>query len=414
VQRVHDLFNVAESGIDRRRALKLFASVGAAGALSSTLAACTSSSTSSRSGQTLRVGLVVPQSGPLQESGFEMHNGFSLYLNLHNNVLGGMNTSVKVIDEGPTTASGTAAVRTALKSGSYDVLVGVANSQVLAQVAADVTLAHIPLVGSNGSPSTMHASPYIWRASFIAGQASTALAAYLNGLITNPATGGELQKPTLIVVYDDGSPDGRAEADAFIAGISTNASTSYPTIRIKASATAPTAPGIFSQIASSGADLVYAATSGANGEAFVTAYAKAKLGITLCGPGALTEQSTQPKAALNVYTSMNYAPDLDNNANATFASAYFSQAQGKIPTAYAMATYDAATVLDVTIANVHGPVSAETINDNLGFTQTISSPRGRWQFNQGRTPVQQWYLRQVRADGEVLDNRVLAQLETLG
>jgi branched-chain amino acid transport system substrate-binding protein len=408
VQRVHDLLNATGSGVDRRGALKLLAGIGVAGALSSTLTACTSPTAATRTGQTLRIGLILPQSGPLQEAGFEMNNGFNLYLSLNTNLIAGMNTSVKAIDEGATTASGIAAVRTALKSGAYDVLVGVANSQVMAAIPDDVTAARIPLLGSNGSPGDMRSSPFIWRTSFVAGEASTALAAYLVGTPSGPGQPGELKRPKVIAVYNDGSPDALTEAEAFLAGLGG----AFQTVPIQAPATAPTGSGVFRAIELAQADLVYAATSLTNSAAFLADYHR-KLTTPLCGPGVLTEQAGQSRAALNVFTSMNYAPDLNNAANATFTSSYFSQNQRKIPTSYAMSTYDAAAVLDVTISSMTGDVTALTINNELNNTQSIDSPRGRWQFNQSRTPLQTWYLRQVREDGSVLDNRVLAELEAL-
>ena len=44
----------------------------------------------------------------------------------------------------------------------------------------------------------------------------------------------------------------------------------------------------------------------------------------------------------------------------------------------------------------------------------LDSPRGSWQFNQSRTPLQRWYLRQVRKDGQVVDNTVLGDLGMQG
>ena len=38
----------------------------------------------------------------------------------------------------------------------------------------------------------------------------------------------------------------------------------------------------------------------------------------------------------------------------------------------------------------------------------------RSRFNQTRSPLQKWYLRQVRYDGEVLANSVVSELTTLG
>ncbi|HEY2792593.1 MAG TPA: ABC transporter substrate-binding protein [Micromonosporaceae bacterium] len=411
MQRDHDLFRGVGPVLDRRRALKVFAGVGAAGALSGALSACTSPSGTTRSTSTLRIGLVLPQSGPLQEVGFQMHNGFYLYLSLNGNQIAGMDTHVTVIDEGATADSGVRAVKAALKSDAYDVLVGVANSQVMTEIPDDVTSARTPLIGSNGSPADLRASPYLWRTSFVAGEASKALANYLLQIPAHLVQRDELSRPTSVTVYNDGTPDAVSESTNFVSTLAG----AVPVHQIQASAGAPVAPAVFNQIRSFGSDLVYAATSVTNGQAFIDAYRKAGISAALCGPGALTERGSQSGGSTGVFTAMNYAPDLNNAANATFASAYYSYSQtnDKIPTAYAMTTYDAAAVLAVTISSLSGSIDSQSINNGLTRTQSIDSPRGRWQFNQGRTPLQQWYLRQVRADGPALDNRVLADLEAL-
>jgi branched-chain amino acid transport system substrate-binding protein len=410
VREVNDLEMIGIRGLSRRRALKLFAATSGAAALAPALAACgATSKTASRAAQTLRIGLVVPQSGPLQEVGFEMHNGFSLYLIMNNNQIAGMDAAVTVIDEGTSVPGGIAAVHAALTSNAYDVLVGVANSQVMAGIPDLVTTARMPLIGSNGSPVNMRPSVFIWRTSFVAGEASTALAAYVAQLQPGVEQPGELQRPGSVAVYQDSSADAAVEAQAFTDTLGGSS------IVIHQVTGAPSAPGVMSQLQSLQPDLVYAAVSGSAANGFVAAYRRARISAPLCGPGSLTEHSTQPAAAAGVFTSMNYAPDLNNDANETFISAYFAQYPGKIPTTYAMTSYDAAAVLDTAIAaiDVDDDVTPAAINVALGTFLSIDSPRGRWQFNQSRTPLQQWYLRQVSLDGEVLDNTILAGLETL-
>jgi branched-chain amino acid transport system substrate-binding protein len=406
VRRVNDLESHSPLRLDRRRALKLFAATGAAGAIAPALAACSPAATQARAAQTLRVGFIVPLSGPLQDVGFEMHNGFNLFLQVNNNQIGGMTVAVNVIDEGASSASGIVAARAALKSGSYDVLVGIANSQVMAAIPDNVTAARIPLVGSNGSPAGMRSSPFVWRTSFVTGEASTALAAFLTSVPAGTAQHGELNRPRSVVVYSDGSADAVVEAKAFTDTVgATNISIH--------SVTNSSPSGVMHQIRSWNADLVFAAASPANAAQFISDYQALKMRAPLCGPGSLTEINTLPASATGVFTSMNYAPGLDNSANETFVSAYFAQFSGKVPTSYAMASYDAANVLDSAINGITDQVTSDEINAKLGLPQSFDSPRGRWQFNQSRTPLQGWYLRQVRLDGTLTDNVVLADLETL-
>jgi len=86
----------------------------------------------------------------------------------------------------------------------------------MAQMPALVTPARIPLLGTLGSPAGLRSSEYIWRTSFVNGEASQALAMYIQALgAVNPmATLGTLGRPKSIVAYSDGSTDSDAEMSA--------------------------------------------------------------------------------------------------------------------------------------------------------------------------------------------------------
>jgi branched-chain amino acid transport system substrate-binding protein len=79
-----------------------------------------------------------------------------------------------------------------------------------------------------------------------------------------------------------------------------------------------------------------------------------------------------------------------------------------------MAAWDAALVLDRAIAAAGtdgATVTAERINRAIGGLGQIDSPRGPWQFDpKSHSPIQPWYLRQVRPDGRGLSNVVLQDL----
>src|SRR4029079_3337112 len=112
--------------------------------------------------------------------------------------------------------------------------------------------------------------------------------------------------------------------------------------------------------------------------------------------GPLLKQ--QGTAANGVFTAMNYSPDLDNPANRHFVSDY-QKTYSSIPSAYAVASYDAAMVIDKAIEGVvDTDLTAQSLNAALGRLGQIDSPRGAWQFTANRAPLQKWYLRQVRKD----------------
>jgi branched-chain amino acid transport system substrate-binding protein len=164
---------------------------------------------------------------------------------------------------------------------------------------------------------------------------------------------------------------------------------------------------------------VYAYYAGQAAVDFVKRYAASSAAdLTLYAAGFLTEGAVlaaQGDAARNVFTVLNYSPDLDNEANRTFVAAWLAVHPETPATTYAMASYDAAAVLDRAIAAAGGQPSPEHINTAIGSLGQIDSPRGVWQFGQrNHTPVQRWYLRQVRADGRALSNVVVQDLATLG
>ena len=140
--------------------------------------------------------------------------------------------------------------------------------------------------------------------------------------------------------------------------------------------------------------------------------------MPLYAAGFLTEGgvlNAQGEAARNIYSVLNYSPDLDNAENRAFVAAWKANHDGS-PTTYAMASYDAAAVLDKAIgaAGRQPDPGARSTRPSAELGQ-IASPRGTWQFSTTtHSPVQKWYLRQVRQDGRALSNTVVGDLATVG
>lgn len=72
-------------------------------------------------------------------------------------------------------------------------------------------------------------------------------------------------------------------------------------------------------------------------------------------------------------------------------------------------------MLDRAIGAAGNDPTPEAINAQIGKLGQIASPRGAWQFSTvTHSPVQKWYLRQVRQDGRALSNTVVGDLATIG
>jgi len=396
------------SELSRRQALKIFAALGAGGAAAPLLSACGSGNEPSAATELapVKIGLVVPQSGTFKAIGDDLANGFQLYLDTHEGRLGDRSVKLVTIDEGETAESGRAAAERLIKQEKVLALSGVASSATMSAVRDLVENSQIPLVGSNASPTTLQGVRYIWRTSYINDEPAKALGGYAAqklgsrdsvAVIAPDHQAGHDEVRGFLDAYG-GPVEGQPIYTPFPPPSSTNLQPQLNTIK------------------NSGARAVFCFYSGAQAVEFVKQYRQVGLTQDLYAPGFMTEGvmlRQEGDAARGIYTSMNYSPDLDNEANRRFASAY-QQQYSAVPTTYAMASYDAAFVLDKAIKVAGADPTPQTVNLALGKIGTIDSPRGAWQFNQNRTPLQKWYLRQVRPDGGVLSNTVLSQLSTLG
>jgi branched-chain amino acid transport system substrate-binding protein len=166
------------------------------------------------------------------------------------------------------------------------------------------------------------------------------------------------------------------------------------------------------------AKAVFAFYGGTNAVDFVKQYAQSGLQgkVPLYAAGFTTEGAiltAQGPAADGIYSSLNYAPDLDNPANRAFATA-FQQKYDTTADLYNVTAYDAALLLDQAIAAAGPNPTSESINAAIGKLGAIPSPRGDWRFGTEHSPIQPWYLRQVRTDGRGRANVVVQTLTTLG
>ncbi|MDT5037235.1 MAG: branched-chain amino acid transport system substrate-binding protein [Micromonosporaceae bacterium] len=395
--------------LDRRQALRLLAAFGAGGVAASGLSACSTGSRSPavESRSPIKVGLVAPRSGINKMIGDELINGFQLYLALHDDTLGGRRVILVTADEGGTAESGRAAVEKLIKQDRVTILTGIAGSATMDAVREVVESSQIPLIGSNASPTTLQGVRYIWRTSYVDDEPAKALGRY----VSDKMRGGGV-----VALIAPADQSGRDAIEGFRATFGRSVG-SEPVYTPVSSAPGSDFQPYLESIRRSNATAVFAFYSGGQAVEFVKQYRLFGVGQDLYAPAFLTEGvllRDEGDNARGIYTSVNYSPDAANEANRRFATAY-QKTYNAIPTTYAVAAYDAGLVLDMAIgAAGGGEPSPQAINLAMGTLGSIDSPRGSWQFNQNRTPLQTWYLRQVRPDGGVLANVVLTELTTLG
>ncbi|GEB47824.1 MULTISPECIES: ABC transporter substrate-binding protein [Streptomyces] len=360
----------------------------------------------------VKVGLLVSLSGTYKSVGTDMRSGFELYLDTHGGKLGGREVELSVADEGDGPPTAVPAATKLLKKDRVDVLTGIVGGGSFNAVLPLTKRSGIPLIGSNGRPEVKDVSN-VWHTSYLSDEPGEAIAEYVKKKVDGPvyAIGPD---------YQGGHDELRGFTTAFEKAGGKLANSDGKTRWTPFPKTTNFTP-YFADIAKSGAKAVYCFYAGKAAIDFVKQYAQSDVAdLPLYSAGFLTEGSTLPaqgKAAKNIYSSLNYAPDLDNEANRTFV-ADWTEAHDTTPTTYAMSSYDAAAVLDKAIsaaADAGKEITPKTVNEAIGELGQLESPRGTWEFgDRTHAPVQKWYLRQVRPDGKKLDNVMVQDLATLG
>lgn len=397
--------------MNRRRALQLLAALGT-GAVVTGCGSDAEESGTEESLTPVKIGLIAPQAGPGKPIGDELNNGFQLYLELNDNRLGGRPVDLLVADEGDNAKSGQAAVDGLLKQGVL-ALTGVASSAVMFGIRDAIEQARVPLIGSNASPTSLQSVVYIWRTSYVLDEAGRALGRYLKDEL------GRNDRVAIIL------PEAGVGVEDVLRGFRQEFGESDPRIADPviwtSNSPSPSKTAYVSDIARAldrNPSVVFCFYSGTAAAEFIMQLRDGGFKGAIYAPGFLTEgsvlESIRPAGdALGIRTALNYSADLNNAANRRFASAYRKKHNAS-PTTYAMASYDAAKVLDQAIRLAGSTPTPQEVNLALGRIGQIDSPRGAWQFNQPRTPQQKWYLREVQRDGQVLSNVLVNELATLG
>jgi len=358
---------------------------------------------------TIRVGLLTALSGTQQAPGSDIRQGFQLYLDVHDNLLGGREVELFTADEGEDATTSAPAAEELVARDRVEVLAGTISSGASGGVAEVATRERIPFVGANGRPK-IEDSTWVWHTSFLTEDFGAALGQYMAEAIDGPVY---VMGQDFVGAYEGMRGFLRAFGEA--GGVLANPD-GAPTLTPMS--TTDYAP-FLAEVGETGAKAVYGWYVAKQGVDFLKQYpTTAAAGIPLYGSGATEGTRALPAigdAAIGVRSAFHYAPNLDNPANRAFVAAWDAKYPGVVPSGLAVSAYDAGSVLDQAIGAAGPDAGPEEINEAIAELGKIDSPRGEWEFGpETHTPVQKWYLREVRRDGRSLSNAVIQDLVTLG
>jgi branched-chain amino acid transport system substrate-binding protein len=361
-----------------------------------------------RAQESIRIGVIVPGSGPFAIIGEEVKNGLEMYFAEQGNVVAGRKVELIVEDDGNKADVGLTKAKKLVERDRVHVLTGIVASFVAYALRDYVVSTKIPLVvtvsGADGL--TQHdAAPNIFRTSASGSQQSHVLGEWLYKkkgyrrmivLAPNYAMGYEQTGGFIRTFKEAGGKIVR---------------TVYPPLG------APDYGPFLSSLDLSSADVIGVVFAGGDAVRFVKQFAEYGLKgkIPLVGSGLLTDDlvlQQQADAAVGIITALNYSRSLESRENQTFVANYAKRYR-RVPTNYAEYSYVGGRVIKEAIEAVKGKAE-----DSAGMVAAMKkvrfvAPRGPFSFDEYNNSVSPIYIFQVEKQGTSYYNKVIEKYDNV-
>ena len=351
----------------------------------------------------IKIGLLVPLTGPLSANGKEMANGLSLYLEEQRQQLAGREAKLIVEDTEGKPPIALNKARALAESHGVHVLVGpLATAEAYALVSY-IDRQKIPTLSPTvaGEDLTQRRrSPYVVRTGWSAGQPGHPFGRWAY----------ETLKYRKIAMIGQDWAFGHESCAAFQRTFEEAGGQVVQKLWPPFGTTdfAPYIAGLKRDV-----DAVYGAFAGNDALRFVRQYTDAGLKgrLPLIGSGNFTDEHvlrSMGDEALGIVTALHYSAALATPANRRFVQAYEAKHQ-QVPSYYSEGTYVAGSVLKAALDAVGGDV--EDAGKFLAALRRVSiteAPRGPVSFDDYGHPIENIYVRRVeRVEGK-LQNTVVS------
>lgn len=327
---------------------------------------------------TVKIGVVLPFSGPNADLGHQIDRAFDLYIKLHANDIAPHKVEIVKRDEGPPTGALAKSVGTELiVNDKVKILTGLVFSPSAIALAPVVNQAKVPMLIANaGTAWITNLSPYIARLSHSMWHPAYPMGVYAftSGTCKNAA-----------VAYTD-FPPGKDSVEAFTAGFVKAGGKITLSVPLGSPVQVPDFTPYFQRIKDSHPDCMYVFVPGAaHAVGMMKAYGELgmrKAGIKLIGTADIIPDNKLQEmgdAAIGTIVMGHYSSDLVNDKNKAFLKAWFA-AYGKDappPDSQSAAGWDTMHAIFDTIKKLNGKVDdgAAVIAALKGWS--TDGPRGR-------------------------------------
>lgn len=346
----------------------------------------------------IKIGFVLPMSGPHAEYGLQILNGAKLYMQHHGDTVAGKKITYVVRDDtGVAPEISKRAAQELVNREGAQILAGFGLTPSAFAVAPLSAQGKIPMIVMNAATSSVTTrSPYIVRASMTLPQNSAPMATWAlkNGI-----------KNVYTVVADYG-PGHDAEKQ-FIKTFTEGGGKIVGEVRTPVQN--PDFAPYLQRVKDAKPDAIFMfVPSGAQGASFLKSYAERGLkdeGIRLIATGDLTDEhvlDSMGDEALGLITAFHYSDVHDSDLNRKYTQDYAKAYPNVRPNFMSMGGYDGMHVIYEALKKTNGDASGDKfIEAAKGLSW--ESPRGPMSIDpETRDVVQNIYIREVkRVDGRL-------------
>lgn len=363
----------------------------------------TTISTNVYSADRLKVGFLSTMTGPGAYFGTEGRDGFNLLLKQRGGRLGGLPTEVIIADDQVNPELGRQAAERLVKQDRVDFVVGTVFANIVLPVLPVTAAAERYFIAAIAGPSDIageKCSPWFFTAGYQNDTPHEAVGKHLQDK-------GFKRVVTLVPNFVSGR-DAVAGMKRFYKG------QVIDEVYIKVNQ--PDFGAEIAQIRAANPEALFIFLPGPMGINFVKQFRQAGLlgKIPLYGFGFNFEDDViraVGDAVVGAYSALHWTRDFDNPANKAFVAAYEAEYKRK-PSAYSAMGFDVAQMVDAAVRDVKGNIEDKAAVRQALRSANFASVRGPLKFGNNQMPIQNFYLRQVVKEGELIENKTLGPIFT--
>jgi branched-chain amino acid transport system substrate-binding protein len=356
----------------------------------------------------IKVGLLVPTTGPLSANGKDMINGLQLALEEQGGKMAGREIKLIIEDDEGKPATGLTKARGLIEEQAVHLVTGPLSAAVGYAVAPYIDGKKVPAIFPIVSAEDItqrKRSPYIVRTGWSSAQPSHPFGKWVYDNLR--------YKKIAMIGYDF------AFGWEVAAGFQRTFEEAGGQVLQKLWPPLGTADfGPYLAQLRRDVDAIYAVFSGADALRFAKQFNDVGLKgrLPLIGGGTFTDEHvlrTMGDEALGIVTALHYSAALSTPANRKFTQAYEAKYK-QIPSYYSEGTYVAMIALKAALEATGGDIeNVDRFLTALRKVDLSDAPRGPLRFDDFGNPIQNIYVRKVERAGGRLQNTVIATIPSV-